>query len=67
MLDLDNYDMMSEDDYNIIRDGFRKIAETFPFRCKLINASGDEKRVSSRILKAVERFKSQQNLVTFNR
>lgn len=64
---LDNYDMMSEDEYNIIRDGFRKIAEAFPFRCKLINASGDEKRVSYRILKAVEKFKSQQSLVTFNR
>lgn len=55
---LDNYDMMSEDEYNIIRDGFRKIAEAFPFRCKLINASGDEKRVSSRVYKAVEKFKS---------
>ena len=53
---LDNYDMMSEDEYNIVRNGFRKIAETFPFRCKLINASGDEKRVFSRVYKAVKRF-----------
>ena len=53
---LDTYDMMSEDEYDLIRNGFRKIAETFPFRCKLINASGDEKKVSSRICKAIERF-----------
>jgi len=57
---LDNYDMMSEDEYNIIRDGFKKIAEAFPFRCKLINASRDEKRVSSRIYKAVEKVISRQ-------
>ncbi len=53
---LDNYDMMSEDEYNIIRNGFRKITEAFPFRCKLINASGDEKRVFARVYKAVEKF-----------
>ncbi len=53
---LDNYDMMSEDEYNIIRNGFRKISKIFPFRCRLINASGDEKRVFSRIYKAVEKF-----------
>ncbi len=53
---LDNYDMMSNDEYNVVRNGFRKIAEAFPFRCKLINASGDEKRVFSRIYKAVDRF-----------
>ncbi len=53
---LDTYDMMSENEYDLIRNGFRKIAETFPFRCKLINASGDEKKVFSRICKAIERF-----------
>ncbi len=52
---LDDYDMMSEDEYNIVRNGFRKIAETFPFRCKLINASGDERRVFSRIYRIVQR------------
>ena len=62
---LDNYDMMSEDEYNTIRDGFRKIAEAFPFRCKVINASGDEKRVSSRIYKAIEKFKSSNKQVKF--
>lgn len=56
---LDNYDMMSEDEYDIIRNGFKKIAETCPFRCKLINASGDEKRVFSRVQKAVEKFMSE--------
>ncbi len=53
---LDDYDMMSENEYNIIRNGFRKISEAFPFRCKIINASGDEKKVSSRVYKAVKRF-----------
>ena len=58
---LDNYDMMSEDEYDIIRNGFRKIADAFPFRCKLINASGDEKKVFSRIYKAIEKFISQKS------
>ena len=53
---LDNYDMMSEDEYNVIRNGLKKITEVFPFRCKLINASGDEKRVFSRVYKAIEKF-----------
>ena len=53
---LDNYDMMSENEYNVVRNGFRKIAETFSFRCKLINASGDERKVFSRIYKAVNKF-----------
>ncbi len=53
---LDSYDMMSDDGYNIIRNGFRKIAETFPFRCKLINASGDERRVFSRVYNEVKRL-----------
>lgn len=52
---LDNYDMMSDDEYNIVRNGFRKISETFPFRCRLINASGDEKRVFSRVYKTIKR------------
>lgn len=55
----DDYDMMSESEYNIIRDGFRKIAEVFPFRCKLINASGDERKVFSKVQKAVEKFMSE--------
>ncbi len=53
---LDNYDMMSENEYNTVRNGFRRIAEAFPFRCKLINASGDERKVFSRIYKAIDRF-----------
>lgn len=52
----DDYDMMSESEYNIIRNGFRKIAEVFPFRCKLIDASGDERKVFFKVQKAVEKF-----------
>lgn len=55
---LDNYDNMSTDEYNIIREGFRRLTEVFPFRCKLINASGDEKRVFSRVCKAIDKFLS---------
>lgn len=58
---LDNYDMMSEDEYDIIRNGFKKIAETFTFRCKLISASEDEKKVFSRIYKAIEKFMAQRS------
>ena len=58
---LDNYDMMSENEYDIIRNGFKKIAEIFPFRCKLINASGDEKKVFSRICKVIEKFMVQKS------
>lgn len=53
---LDNYDMMSEDEYNVVRNGFRKIAEIFPFRCKLVNATGDEKKVFSRVYNVVQRI-----------
>ncbi|MBO7454624.1 MAG: dTMP kinase [Alphaproteobacteria bacterium] len=55
----DDYDMMSESEYNIIRNGFRKIAEVFPFRCKLIDASGDERKVFFKVQKAVEKFMSE--------
>lgn len=55
----DDYDMMSESEYNIIRNGFRKIAEVFPFRCKLIDASGDERKVFFKVQKAVEKFMSK--------
>lgn len=55
----DDYDMMSENEYNIIRNGFKKIAEIFPFRCKLIDASGNERKVFSKVQKAVEKFMSE--------
>ncbi|MCR4555829.1 MAG: dTMP kinase [Alphaproteobacteria bacterium] len=55
----DDYDMMSESEYNIIRNGFRKIAEVFPFRCKLIDASGDERKVFFKVQKAMEKFMSE--------
>ncbi|MBO7537437.1 MAG: dTMP kinase [Alphaproteobacteria bacterium] len=55
----DDYDMMSENEYNTIRNGFKKIAEIFPFRCKLIDASGNERKVFSKVQKAVEKFMSE--------
>lgn len=55
---LDNYDNMSSDEYNVIREGFIRLTEAFPFRCKLINALGDEKRVFSRICKSIDKFLS---------
>lgn len=55
----DDYDMMSENEYNIIRNGFKKTAEIFPFRCKLIDASGNERKVFSKVQKAVEKFMSE--------
>jgi len=55
----DDYDMMSENEYNIIRDGFIKIAKVFSFRCKLIDASGDERKVFSKVHKAVEKFMTE--------
>ncbi len=57
----DDYDMMSENEYNIIRNGFKKIAEIFPFRCKLIDASGNERKVFSRIHKAIKKLIAQKS------
>lgn len=55
---LDDYDMMSEHEFNIIRNGFISIAKTFKFRCKIINAIGNETTVSNRIFKAVQKVLS---------
>lgn len=55
---LDNYDNMSGNEYDLIREGFKRLTEIFPFRCKLINALGDEKRVFSRVYKAIDKFLS---------
>ncbi|MDR1333729.1 MAG: dTMP kinase [Holosporaceae bacterium] len=52
----DEYDEMGRDQYEIIRSGFQKISEIFPFRTLLINAEGSEKTVFSRIWKAIQRI-----------
>ena len=57
-LPFDNYDRMSEDEYELIRNGFKKIAEIFSFRSVLIGAEGNPSTVASKIRKAI---KSTQN------
>ncbi len=52
----DSYDDMSTDEYNRIRNGFRKISEIFSFRTVLINAAGSEKNVALKIQKAFNKF-----------
>jgi dTMP kinase len=51
----DEYDKMSLQKHEIVREGFRKIADIFSFRSALINASGTERAVASRIWKALEK------------
>ncbi|MDR2646432.1 MAG: dTMP kinase [Holosporaceae bacterium] len=51
----DEYDQMSRQKYDIVRNGFQKIADIFSFRAVLINAEGSEKAVFSRIWKAFEK------------
>jgi dTMP kinase len=51
----DEYDQMSQRKYDIVRNGFRKIADIFSFRAVLINAEGSEKAVFSRVWKAFEK------------
>jgi dTMP kinase len=50
----DEYDSMAKEKHNIIRDGFKKIADIFSFRTALINADGTEKTVFSRIMKIIK-------------
>jgi dTMP kinase len=53
-LSLDAYDRMQKEEHEIIRDGFRKIAEIFSFRSVLIDGSGSEAKIASRVMKAVQ-------------
>jgi dTMP kinase len=53
---LDDYDSMSREKHNIIRNGFRKIAEIFSFRSVLIDASGNEEKVFAKVMKAVDKI-----------
>ncbi len=50
----DVYDMLGEEKHNLIRTGFRKIAEIFP-RVKLIDAGGPEDVVLGKIMKEIEK------------
>ena len=58
---LDDYDLMSVDEYNKVRNGFKKIAEIFPDRCKIVDSSKHEKAVSSKINKIVTSFLKTSN------
>jgi dTMP kinase len=51
----DEYDQMSRQKYDIVRNGFQKIADIFSFRAILINAEGSERAVFSRVWKAFEK------------
>ena len=51
----DEYDMMEKEKHSIIRAGFQKSSEIFSFRSILVDADGSEKKVFSRILKAIEK------------
>lgn len=53
---LDDYDLMSVTEYNIIRNGFKKICDTFPDRCKIVNSSAKESTISYKIVKIVKSF-----------
>jgi thymidylate kinase len=46
---------MSRQKYDVVRNGFQKIADIFSFRAVLINAEGSEKAVFSRIWRAFEK------------
>jgi len=51
----DEYDLMTRQKHDLIRDGFLKISEIFSFRSVLINAEGSERKVFSRVWKAFEK------------
>lgn len=57
---VDEYDSMDIEKHNLVRNGFKKIAEIFSFRAVLVNASGSEKNVSSRVFKVI---KERLNLI----
>ncbi len=52
----DEYDSMTQEKHKLIREGFQKIADIFPFRSVLINANGSEKTVFSRIIRSIEKI-----------
>lgn len=52
----DEYDSMTQEKHNLIREGFLQIADIFSFRSVVINAAGSEKAVFSRIMKSIEKI-----------
>lgn len=52
----DAYDALGEEKHNLIRTGFKKIAEIFSFRTVLINAASSEEKVFEKIMKAVQKI-----------
>lgn len=50
----DEYDAMDKEKYNIIREGFHKIADIFSFRTVMIKASGSKEEVFNKIFKKIE-------------
>lgn len=51
----DEYDAMEKEKHDIVRKGFQNIAKIFSFRAVLINASGNEKTVFSKVVREIER------------
>lgn len=51
---MDEYDAMDREKYEIIRNGFHRIAEIFSFRTVMIKANGSREEVSDKIFKQVE-------------
>ena len=51
----DEYDTMKKEQHDIIRKGFQNIAEVFSFRSVMINATGNEKTVFAKVIKAIEK------------
>lgn len=52
----DEYDSMTQEKHNLIREGFLQIADIFSFRSVVINAAGSEKAVFSKIMKSIEKI-----------
>lgn len=51
----DSYDMMEQEKYQIIQNGFRKISEIFSDRCSLVRATGSKLTVAKKIIKALRK------------
>lgn len=51
----DEYDTMQKEQHDIVRKGFQNIAKIFSFRSVIINATGNEKTVFAKVIKAIEK------------
>lgn len=52
---LDHYDGMSENEYELIRNGFKKLAEIFSYRAVVIKGDGSPKAVFQKICKVLSK------------